>query len=64
MNREDYKLLPLAAIGLIKGIGEVIIKPFAIDQTEKVRHVTKAAIHYYGTAQEDDHGLHDTNRGG
>ena len=27
MNREDYKLLPLATLGLAKGVAEVYIKP-------------------------------------
>lgn len=51
MNKEDYKLLPLVAVGLLRGLGEVIIKPFVVEQSEKVRHVTAAAIHYYTTGE-------------
>lgn len=64
MTREDLKLVPLAAIGLIKGIGEVFVKPFLIEETEKVRHVASAAIHYYTTGPErNTDELADTNRG-
>lgn len=52
MNREDYKLLPLAAIGLVIGIGEVIVKPFLQDTAAQTQKVAKAAIHYYTTGGE------------
>ena len=53
MDKEDYKLLPLAAIGLIRGIGEVIVKPFLMEETEKVRKVSEAAIYYFRTKESE-----------
>lgn len=54
MNREDIKMLPLVAVGLIRGIGEVFIKPFVMEESEKVRHVASAAIHYYRTGENNE----------
>jgi len=47
MEREDYKLLPLAAIGIIKGIGNVFLKPFIQDQSRRVGKQVMASIQYY-----------------
>jgi len=54
MNREDLKVLPLAVLGIAKGIPEVIIKPFVVEETERVRHIAAAAIHYYRTGESQD----------
>lgn len=51
MEREDYRLVPLALVGLAIGIGEVIIRPFLEDQAEHIKHVAKAAISYYQTPE-------------
>ncbi len=51
MEREDIKLIPLVAIGLARGIGEVIIKPFIQEKSQEVRKIAKASIHYYTTGE-------------
>jgi hypothetical protein len=58
MEKEDYKLLPLVAIGLIRGIGEVFLKPlvervipkFPVPNQEEIDHlIQEASIQYYQT---------------
>lgn len=53
-DREDYKVMPLAALGLAIGIARVIVYPFIQEQAEKTRHVSQAAIHYW-SSHEDLH---------
>lgn len=36
MEKEDFRLIPLACIGLLIGVGEVFIKPAAQDLGHKV----------------------------
>lgn len=48
-DREDYKVMPLAALGLAVGIARVIIYPFMQEQGEKAKHVSAAAIHYWSS---------------
>lgn len=49
MEREDIKLIPLAAVGLAMGAYEVFIKPFIKEKV--VKKVAKAAISYYKTEE-------------
>lgn len=53
MTREDYKYLPLAAIGLVIGIGEVLVKPFIQDQSRNVGKQVMASITYFRSGAED-----------
>jgi hypothetical protein len=41
---ENIRLLPLAAVGIVLGLAEVVVKPFV---TETAQKVSKAAITYY-----------------
>lgn len=51
-DREDYKVMPLAAVGLAIGIARVIIYPFMQEKAERVQHVSQAAIHYWRSDHE------------
>jgi hypothetical protein len=67
MNKEDLKVLPIALVGLAKGIGEYYIKQPAINagktamhivfgSKEQYDHPVSANITYYGSPEslEDD----------
>lgn len=53
-DREDVKVMPLAALGLAIGVARVIIYPFMQEQADKARHVSAAAIHYYRTGESNE----------
>jgi hypothetical protein len=46
MNKEDLAVLPIAALGLAKGIGEVIIKPALSDGFNLVKNAARVAIYH------------------
>lgn len=51
MNKEDIRLLPLAAFGIAKGVLEYIIKPKIVDEAQRIK-VATAAIYFYSTNKE------------
>lgn len=51
LDRENLQALPYALVGLAIGIGEVLIKPFVMEEVEKARHVAAASIQYFNTGE-------------
>jgi hypothetical protein len=51
-DREDYRVMPLAALGLAIGVARVIVYPFMQEQATKAQHVSAAAIQYWSSHRE------------
>lgn len=51
LERENLVLLPIAAVGLVKGLGEVFVRPFFEEKIQQPAKVARAAIHFYRTGE-------------
>lgn len=47
LEKENLKMLPLAALGLAVGIGNVILKPFFQEEADHIGKLVMAHIEYW-----------------
>ncbi len=51
LERENLVLLPVAAVGIVRGLGEVFLRPFFEDRIQQPTKAARAAIHFYRTGE-------------
>jgi len=53
LNRENLKLLPFVAVGLVKALGEVVIRPLIEDHLtqREPKEPVKASITYFSSEE-------------